>query len=146
MRGKVIAVCRGKKKGKPKEDVGSGFFEENFGLVGDAHAGTKKQVSILDQEIVKELSRQTGLSFPPGAFAENLLIAGIDSKLLTPGKILKIGRVLLKVEMIGKEANLVHSYNYKGYSLLPRHGIFARVIQSGLIKNGDQIELLNHSP
>jgi len=119
LRGKVIAVCRRKKKGKPKEDVGSGFFEENFGLVGDAHAGTKKQVSILGLEIVKELSRQTGLSFPPGAFAENLLIVGIDPKLLTPGKILKIGRVLLRVEMIGKEPEQAHSYNYKGYSLFP---------------------------
>ncbi|MGQ9695775.1 MAG: MOSC domain-containing protein [Thermodesulfobacteriota bacterium] len=146
MKGKIIAVCRGKEKGKPKEDVGSGFFEEGVGLIGDAHAGTKKQVSILAQEKVQELSRQTGLFFPPGAFAENLLIAGIDSKLLTPGKTLKIGRVLLKVEMIGKEPNLRHSYNYKGYSLLPRYGIFARVIQNGIIRNGDQIELLNHSP
>lgn len=146
MKGKIIAVCRGKEKGKPKEDVGSGFFEEGVGLIGDAHAGTKKQVSILAQEKVQELSRQTGLSFPPGAFAENLQIAGIDSKLLTPGKTLKIGRVLLKIEMIGKEPNLTHSYNYKGYSLLPRYGIFARVIQNGIIRNGDQIELLNHSP
>jgi len=142
LRGKVIAVCRGKKKGKPKEDVGSGFFEENFGLVGDAHAGTAKQVSILVKEKVEELARKTGLSFPPGAFAENLLISGMSLQTLVPGKVLRIGGALLKIEKIGKDPQLGHSYNYQGYSLLPRYGIFARVIQSGIIKNGDEVEVL----
>ncbi len=68
MKGKVIAVCRGKEKGKPKEDVGSGFLEKDFGLVGDAHAGKAKKVSILVKEKVDQLARQAGLSFPPGAF------------------------------------------------------------------------------
>lgn len=146
MKGKVIAVCRGKTKGKPKEDVGSGFLEKDFGLVGDAHAGTAKQVSILVKEKVDELTHRTGLSFPPGAFAENLLISGIKQEDLVPGKVLRAGAALLQVERIGKESNISHSYNYRGYSLLPQYGIFARVLESGIIKNGDEVEVLNSCP
>lgn len=135
-----------KKKGKPKEDVGSGFLEVGLGLMGDAHAGSKNQVSILLKERVDKLARQTGLSFPAGAFAENLLIAGIDQDFLTPGKILRVGRAILKIERMGKDPWQAHTYSYQGHSLLPRYGIFARVIQSGLVKNGDEIELLTSYP
>ena len=145
MKGKVIAVCRGQEKGKPKEDVGSGFLEKDFGLLGDAHAGTIKQISILAKEMVDQLAYQTGLAFPAGAFAENLLISGISQEDLVPGKILRIGGALLQVERIGKESNTLHAYNYRGYSLLPQYGIFARVLQSGIIKNGDEVEVLNSS-
>ncbi|MGB9700057.1 MAG: MOSC domain-containing protein [Thermodesulfobacteriota bacterium] len=143
MKGRIIAVCRGKEKGKPKEDVGSGFLEKNFGLVGDAHAGAVKQVSILVKEKVDQLARKTGLSFPPGCFAENILISGINQEDLLPGKILRAGTALLQIERIGKEPNITHSYNYRGYSLLPQYGIFARVLESGIIKNGDEVEVLN---
>ncbi len=141
MKGRVVAVCRGAKKGKPKEDVRSGFFEKSMGLRGDVHAGTEKQVSILLKEHVDGLSRETGLVFPPGGFAENLLIEGIDQALFSPGRRLKIGPVILEVERIGKESGILHSYQYHGHSLLPRRGVFARVIEGGIVKNGDEIEL-----
>jgi molybdopterin adenylyltransferase len=142
LKGKVVAVCRSAEKGKSKEDVHSGFFERGLGLVGDAHARTEKQVSILAKEKVDQLAEKTGISFPPGAFAENLLIEGIDQAGLIPGKLLKVGQAVLQVEKIGKKANIAHSYHYHGHSLLPRFGIFARVLESGLVKNGDEIELL----
>lgn len=146
MKGRVVAVCRGVERSKPKEDVHSGFFQEGVGLVGDAHAGTTKEVSILAKEKVDQLSGKTGLSFPPGAFAENLLIEGLDQAQMIPGRYLKIGGAVLEISQIGKKAGNRHSYNYKGHSLLPRFGIFARVIESGMIRNGDEIELLIFPP
>ena len=146
MKARVVAVCLGKEKGKPKEDVRSGFLEAGYGLVGDAHAGMEKQVSILLKEHVDRLSRETGIVFPPGAFAENLLIEGADEALLEPGKRLKAGQAILQVERIGKEPGIAHSYHYHGYSLLPRLGVFARVIQDGIVKNGDEVELITSTP
>ncbi len=143
MKGKVVAICRSQEKGKPKEDVGSGFLEKDFGLVGDAHAGTPQQISILIKEKVDQLARQATFAFPPGAFAENLLISGLRQEEIIPAKILRVGGALLQVVRIGKEPNLLHSYNYRGYSLLPQYGIFARVLKSGIVKNSDEVEVLD---
>jgi len=142
LKGKIVAVCRSSERGSPKQDIHSGFFEKNVGLVGDAHSGTAKEVSILVRENVDRLAQETGLSFPPGAFAENLLIEGLDQEALVPGQRLKAGDVILQIEQIGKEAGIRHSYHYLGYSLLPQFGIFAIVLESGPVKNGDAIELL----
>jgi MOSC domain-containing protein YiiM len=65
---------------------------------------------------------------------------------MIPGRFLKIGDALLEIQKIGKEAGEKHSYHFKGHSLLPRFGIFAKVIESGMIKNGDEVELLTESP
>jgi MOSC domain-containing protein YiiM len=143
LKGRVVAVCRSAEKEKPKEDVRSGFFERGLGLVGDAHAGTRKQVSILTKEKVDQLAQKTGISFPPGAFAENLLVEGLQQIDLVPGRQIRVGSSILLIERVGKEASTPHSYQYRGHSLLPYFGIFARVLESGLIKNGDEIELLN---
>jgi MOSC domain-containing protein YiiM len=146
LKGRVVAVCRSLERGKPKEDIRSGFFEKGVGLVGDAHAGTEKEVSILAQERVDELSQKTGFSFPPGAFAENLLIAELDQAELLPGKWLQVGKAILQIIRIGKEAGVPHSYHFRGHSLLPDFGIFARVLESGRVKNGDEVELRMDSP
>jgi MOSC domain-containing protein YiiM len=138
---RVVAVCRGKEKGEPKQDVSSGFFGQNLGLLGDAHAGTEKQASILMKESADHLSVKTGLTLPAEAFAENLLIEGLDPSEVLPGQQLKIRPVILLVERIGKDPGISHSYHYHGHSLLPRFGVFARVIESGMVRNGDGIEL-----
>jgi MOSC domain-containing protein YiiM len=146
LKGKIAAVCRSAKKGFPKQDILSGFFEKGQALFGDAHAGTEKEVSILLKEKVDQLSRKTGLTFPAGAFAENLLVEGLDQDKLIPGQCLKVGKVILQIQQVGKEAGTQHSYQYQGYSLLPHFGIFAKVIQSGMVKNGAEVELLNSAP
>ena len=140
MRGRVVAVCRGLEKGKRKEAVMTGFFQKGVGLVGDAHAGTGKEVSLLLKERVDELAGKTGFSFPAGAFAENLLVEGLKWADCTPGKCLQAGEAVLQITQIGKDPAIPHSYNYCGFSLLPRFGIFARVIQSGAVKNGDEVQ------
>jgi len=142
LKGRVIAVCRGAKKGCPKENAGSGLFEKGKGLAGDAHAGTEKEVSILPKERVDALAAATRLSFPPGAFAENLLVEGLEAEALVAGVRLRIGEAVLQVHQIGKEPNFFHSYHYQGHSLLPRYGIFAKVIDGGIVKNGDEVESL----
>jgi MOSC domain-containing protein YiiM len=140
MRARIVAVCRGAEKGKRKEAVMTGFFQKGVGLVGDAHAGTDKEVSLLLKERVDELADKTGFSFPAGAFAENLLVEGLKWAECTPGKCLKVGETALQITQIGKDPATPHSYNYCGFSLLPRFGIFARVIQSGEAKNGDEVQ------
>jgi MOSC domain-containing protein YiiM len=142
MKGRVVAVCRGAEKGKRKEAVLIGFFQKGVGLVGDAHAGTDKEVSILLKERVDELAGKTGLSFPAGAFAENLLVEGLNWAECAPGRCLKAAEAVLEITRIGKDPALPHSYNYCGFSLLPRFGIFARIIQSGAVKTGDDVEWL----
>jgi MOSC domain-containing protein YiiM len=146
LKGKVVAVCRSAEKGQPKVDVRSGFFQKGLGMMGDAHSGTAKEISLLLKEHVDRLSQKAGLIFPPGAFAENLLIEGGDQAQMIPGRFLKIGDALLEIQKIGKEAGEKHSYHFKGHSLLPRFGIFGKVIESGVIKNGDEVELLTESP
>ena len=140
MGGRVVAICRGLEKGKRKEAVMTGFFQKGVGLIGDAHAGTDKEVSLLLKERVGELADKTGLSFPAGAFAENLLVEGLKWAECTPGKCLQVGEAVLQITQIGKDPAIPHSYNYCGFSLLPRFGIFARVIQSGAAKPRDEVE------
>jgi MOSC domain-containing protein YiiM len=142
LKARVVAVCRGEEKGRPKKDIHAGFFEKGLGLAGDAHAGTEKQVSILAKERVDHLSATTGLAFPPGAFAENILVEGLDVSAIRPGRQVKVGPVILRVVRIGKEPGVSHSYNYLGYSLLPRFGIFAQVVACGFLKIGDEVEWL----
>ena len=140
MRGRVVAVCRSAEKGKRKEAILTGFFQKGVGLVGDAHAGTDKEVSLLLNERVDELASKTAFSFPAGAFAENLLVEGLAWAECTPGKCLKAGEAILQITQIGKDPAISHSYNYCGFSLLPRFGIFAKVIQSGAVEPGDEVE------
>jgi len=141
LKGTVLAVCRGLQQGKPKQPVGIAFFREGWGLIGDAHAGTVKEVSLLLKSQVEILARETGRFFPPGAFAENLLVGGLPQEDLVPPRCLLIGSVILEIVKIGKDPEETHSYNYYGYSLLPRFGVFARVLQDGWVLAGDEIEL-----
>lgn len=141
MRGTVLAVCRSLQRGKPKQPVAVGFFREGWGLIGDAHAGTAKEVSLLLKSRVEMLVRESGMFFPPGAFAENLLVQGIPQEVLIPPRRLRIGSAILQITKVGKDADEPHSYNYFGYSLLPRFGVFARVLQGGWVLAGDAVEL-----
>jgi len=141
LKGTVLAVCRSLQRGKPKQPVAAGFFREGWGLIGDAHAGTAKEVSLLLKSQVEILARQSGMFFPPGAFAENLLVQGIPQEGLVPPRCLRIGSLILQITKVGKDPDEAHSYNYCGYSLLPGFGVFARVLQGGWVLAGDAIEL-----
>ena len=141
---RIIAVCKSKKKGTRKEDVKEGLLEEDFGLVGDAHADccTHRQVSLLAVESIDKM-RALGLELSPGDFAENLTTEGIDLVSLPVGTRMSVGKqVLLEVTQIGKECHTKCAiYKQVGKCIMPEEGVFARVIKGGPVRAGDQIEV-----
>ena len=90
--GIVVGVCVSQRKTDPKKNVGKGFLRKGFGLVGDSHAGTEKEVSLLAIESIQKLCQETGLSAGPGSFAENITTEGIDLISLPIGSQLTGGR------------------------------------------------------
>jgi MOSC domain-containing protein YiiM len=140
--GKVVGVCMSQRRTDPKENVGKGFFQKGLGLVGDSHAGTEKEVSLLAIESIKKICQETGISAEPGSFAENITTEGMDLTFLTIGFKLQIGDAKLEVIQIGKDPSQAHTYNYQGHSILPKEGVFCKVIESGEIKVGDIIRFI----
>ena len=144
--GKVIAVCISPEKGTQKTAVAEGNFIEDYGIEGDAHAGKwHRQVSLLSYDKI-EAFRQRGARVEDGAFGENLVVEGFDFKLLPVGTKLKCGDVVLELTQIGKECHS-HCEIYKkmGECIMPREGVFARVLCGGTIEEGDEMELVSDS-
>lgn len=142
--GKLIAVCKSEKKGTRKEDVKEGFLKENYGLVGDVHASlnTHRQVSLLGIESINKM-RRLGFDVKPGDFAENLTTQGIDLLSLSPGAKIFIGeRVILELTQIGKKCHVGCAiYRQIGRCIMPKEGVFAKVIQGGVVKVGNKIRV-----
>lgn len=141
--GTVRAVCRSEKKGTPKQDVGQAAFEAGFGMTGDAHAGNwHRQVSLLSYDKIAEFKAR-GAKVEHGAFGENLVVEGIDFKTLPVGTLLRSGGVLLEVTQIGKECHAhCEIHRAMGDCIMPREGIFAKVLRSGEITVGDDLSVL----
>lgn len=137
--GTVIGVCISQERTDPKINIGAGTLQAGFGLVGDSHAGTEKEVSMLAEEDVQPLCRKFGITAEPGSFAENIRTKGIDLNSLVLGSMLQIGKATVKVIQIGKDPSQTHTYNYQGYSLLPTKGVFGRVVESGEVRIGDPV-------
>ena len=140
--GRVIAVCRSRSRANPKINAGNGILQKGLGLIGDSHAGTEKEVSLLAIESVGRLCRETGISAGPGCFAENITTEGIDLTSLPVGSRLQIGEAELIVIQIGKDPSQAHTYNYQGYSILPTEGVFCRVAIGGKVQVGDPIRVV----
>jgi len=141
--GKVLSVNISQSKGEKKNNLGCGLFIENLGLENDAHAETGiRQVSLLARKSIEKI-RAKGLDVNYGDFAENLTIEGIDLPSLPIGTRLKIGReVLLEVTQIGKTChNRCNIFYTVGDCVMPREGIFAKVLAGGKIKVDDKIEI-----
>jgi len=141
---RIIAVCRSETKGIRKENIGCGVFKENYGLEDDAHSdyATHRQVSLLAVESINKM-RETGLKLVPGDFAENLTTEGINLAALPVGTRLSVGEeVLLEVTQIGKECHTGCAiFKQVGKCIMPKEGIFTRVICGGEIKEGDAINV-----
>lgn len=136
----IIAVCISKEKGTKKEMIREGFLKKNYGLIGDAHAGSNRQVSLLALESIQKL----GLDVGPGEFAENLTTKGIDLVSLPIGTWLSIGNeVILEISEIGKECHTGCAIYYEtGKCIMPNEGIFAKVVRGGKVKPGDEIKVV----
>jgi MOSC domain-containing protein YiiM len=141
---KVIAVCTSETKGVRKQDVKKGTLKEEYGLLGDAHAdsGWHRQVSLLAKESIEKM-RNMGYDVGPGDFAENLTCEGIELYTLPIGTRLTVGdEVLLEVSQIGKECHAGCAiFKLTGKCIMPKEGVFARVIKGGPIKTGDTIDI-----
>ena len=139
---KVVAVCTSPKKGTRKQAIAEGQFKEEHGLVGDAHAGVlpKRQVSLLAVESIDKM-RGRGLELNPGDFAENITIEGMNLHKLPIGARLTIGEsVLLEVTQIGKECHTACAIRRQvGQCIMPEEGVFARVINGGKVRPGDEV-------
>ena len=137
---KVIAVCLSPEKGTQKHNVGKAQFIAGFGIKDDAHAGPwNRQVSLISHDKVEDF-RAKGAKVEDGAFGENLVVQGIDFRNLPVGTILSCNEVLLEITQIGKEC---HShcaiYDAVGDCIMPREGVFAKVLQGGFISVGDEM-------
>ncbi len=128
----------------PKAQIGSGCLQAGHGLVGDAHAGlSEREVSLLGIESVWRVNHEQGINAGPGSFAENLTTEGLDLLSLRLGDRLQVGeQALLEVVQIGKPPSDSHTYNYQGVSILPREGVFCRVLRGGPVAAGDNIAVL----
>jgi len=143
--GRIVAVSSSLKKGVKKTNIPQGTLVENYGLENDAHAGDwHRQVSLLAMESIIKIRRK-GLDVNPGDFAENITTEGIKLWELPLGTRLKLGEdALVEVTQIGKECHdRCAIYKQVGDCVMPREGVFVRVLRGGTIKNGDNIMVLS---
>ena len=138
---KVIAINISEKKGVPKTTIDMGEFIEDFGLKGDAHAGNwHRQVSFLGQESIDKVKALGIKGLCTGKFAENITTEGIELYSLPIGTRLNINGVTFEVTQIGKECHRKCAiYHQVGDCVMPKEGIFARVLKGGVVRQGDEI-------
>jgi MOSC domain-containing protein YiiM len=145
--GRIRAISISTEKGMPKHNVPAAELQADFGIVGDAHAGSAlRQVSLLDMASIEEL-RRSGADIAPGDFAENLTVEGIDLSGLAVGRRFQIGGLVdLEVTQLGKRCHgRCRIFEKLGDCIMPRQGVFARVVTGGRIQVGDAIELIKDS-
>lgn len=140
--GIVKAVCTSLAKGTQKRPQPYIHCMVNWGIEGDAHSGRwHRQISLLSDEKIQEFRRR-GASVSYGDFGENIVVAGIDVSSLPVGTLLRCGTVLLEVTQIGKECHQHCAiYHAVGDCIMPREGVFARVLEDGLIHPGDDMRI-----
>ena len=138
----IIAVCQSNEKGVRKGAVPEGILREDFGMVDDAHADccTHRQVSLLAIESIDKM-RNKGLDVGPGDFAENLTTEGIELVSLPVGTRTIIGDgIILEITQIGKDCHTGCAiFRQVGKCIMPKEGVFARVIRGGKVQAGDEI-------
>jgi MOSC domain-containing protein YiiM len=138
---KIVSIAISKKKGTRKSCVDQALLVEDHGLEGDAHAGPgDRQVSLLAAESIDRVCG-TGLDVAFGDFAENIATEGIDWLSVPIGTRFQLGLgALVEITRIGKECHKKCAIYYQaGDCIMPREGVFARVLKGGLIRRGDAI-------
>jgi len=141
--GNIIAVCVSAVKGVQKKNVGKVTLVADWGIEGDAHAGKwHRQVSLLSHDKIEEF-RARGAEVSDGAFGENLVVSGVDFRALPIGTRFAVNDVLLELTQIGKECHSgCEIFKKMGDCIMPREGVFARVINGGEIRVGDTLTVL----
>lgn len=141
--GKVRAICMSERRGTQKHSVEKAVLTTDWGIVGDAHGGKwHRQISLLSFDKIEDFKRKSAdIDF--GAFGENLVVEGFDFRNLPVGTRLQCNDVILEMTQIGKECHTHCQIYYKmGDCIMPREGVFAKVIQEGTIAVGDEMIML----
>lgn len=138
----IISVNISSTKGVCKTPLDQGRLEPDVGLVGDAHSGPwHRQLSLLAEESI-ETMRAKGLEVKPGDFAENITTQGLILHTLPVGTRMSLGTVEVEVTQIGKECHAGCAIREKtGDCVMPREGIFVRVLNEGTVRPGDKVKL-----
>jgi len=143
-KGTIYAIAISPKRGQLKKEVPTAKVIENYGIENDGHAGDwGRQITCLNWASVQKVNNEKRLNLQPGDFAENILIEGINFSNLIVGSKIRLDKdVVLQVTQIGKEDHPSIVSKTFGVSLLPREGLFCKVIKGGKIKKGDTVEIL----
>ncbi|RPI35829.1 MAG: MOSC domain-containing protein [Nitrospiraceae bacterium] len=145
MKGTVVSLNISEKKGVRKKPVDEVLVKTDYGIEGDAHASSEwhRQVSLLALESVQKM-REMGLDVNPGDFAENITTEGLDLVSLPLGTKINIGGAVVgEVSQIGKECHTRCAIYYQaGDCVMPKEGIFIKVIAGGRIRVGDSVEVV----
>ena len=140
MTAEVVAVNISLNKGEQKIPVDAVELQENYGIVGDA-GDWHRQISLLAEESIDKM-RRLGLDVDPGAFAENITTRGVDLVSLPVGSRVSLGKTLVEVTQIGKEChNRCAIFYQAGDCVMPKEGIFAKVLCGGTVSAGMPIEI-----
>ena len=142
----IEALCISTHRGTQKEQVAAATFVPDWGIEGDAHAGHwHRQVSLLASEQI-EAFRARGADVGPGAFGENMVVRGIDFARLPVGTRLQSGTVLLELTQFGKECHQHCTiYQAVGDCIMPRQGVFAKVLEGGTLHVGDELVVVQQA-
>ena len=141
---KIAAICISEIRGIQKHEIPEAFLRAGHGIEGDAHAGSwHRQVSLLSVDSVAKLQEKLDFELKHGAFAENILVEGMAVHTLPVGTRLRIGEALCEVTQIGKECHCDCAIRKAaGDCVMPREGIFVKVLESGRIAKGDAVEVV----
>ena len=144
IKGSVVGVAVSDSRGTGKRQVPFIHLKEAYGIVGDGHAGTRKQVSLVAYEDIEHMNRSHGLHAEVGDFAENIATRGIDLMVLSPGDQIRVGPAILRVVRLGKSPEEMknHSFSFEGYVLLPERGLFCEVLKGGEVRAGDEVSII----
>lgn len=140
--GKVMAVCISEAKGTQKKNIHEAEFIEDWGIKNDAHAGKwHRQVSLLSYDKIQDF-RARGAEVEDGAFGENLVVEGIDFASLPIGTVFHCNEVRLELTQIGKEChNGCAIFQKMGECIMPKQGVFTKVLHGGIIREGDELTI-----
>ena len=141
--GEIIAICISEKRGTQKKRIPEAEFVEDWGIKGDAHAGKwHRQVSLLSHDKI-EAFRARGAEVADGAFGENLVVEGFDFAKMAVGTRFRCNDVILELTQIGKEChNGCEIFKKMGDCIMPREGVFTRVLHGGIVHEGDELVVL----